>query len=153
MSVARTVELSQVFNVDGELHALEPIRVRGAEAPRREVLLIAADAGLVRRLPAAPVGAADARAVPEIHREAAPHEDALEAFAAVPAVLPGDGARAVPHQKVHGARVRRDLIVDDAVIAMQRLRSGVAEHGATDGERALPLDDERLRGGRRRGAG
>ena len=111
----------------GKLHAVEPVRIGDAEAPRREVGLVAARSRLVRRGDAAPVRAADARAVPEIHGEAAPQENALKAFAAVPAVLPRDGARAVPHQEVHGARLDGNLVFDDAVIAMQRRCGGVAE--------------------------
>src|SRR5690606_16288487 len=76
--------------------------------------------------------------------EPPPQEDALKAFAAVPAVLPRDGARAVPHQEIHGARIRRYLIFDDAVVAVQRSRR-LAEHGAADRKRALSLDHDHRR--------
>src|SRR5690606_27540077 len=119
-----------------ELHVVEPLGKVWAEAPGDEVALIAADLCVVVRVGTAPVGPTDARAVPEIHGVAAPQEDALETFAAVPTALPGDGACAVPHQEIHDARTSGDLILDDAVIAAQRRARGIAEHRAADRERA-----------------
>jgi hypothetical protein len=49
----------------------------------------------------------------------------------------------MPHQEIHRARLRRDLILDDAVIAVQRRCCGVAEHSAADGKGALLLDAQR----------
>src|SRR5690606_19973399 len=103
-----------------ELHVLEPLGKVRAETPGDEVTLVAADLGEVVRAGAAPIRAADARAVPQVHGDAAPQKDALEALAAVPPPLPGDRARAVPHQEIHCARACGNLILDHAVIAAQR---------------------------------
>ena len=99
-------------------------------------------AGSVGVFGAAPVGTADVRAVPDVHRVAASQEDALEAFAAVPAIQPRCRRGAVPHHEVDAARAHRNLVVDVAVIAVERLCVGVAENLATHREGALLLDRE-----------
>ena len=122
------------------VHALEPVRVLSAEPPRNEVPLILPDGRLIGALSAAPVGAADMRTVPDVDGVAAAQEDALVALAAVPPVHPCRGRGAVPHHQVDPARVHRNLVLDVAVIAMERLRLGVAKDLAANCEGALLLN-------------
>src|SRR5690606_29598819 len=126
-----------------ELNVVEPVRVGEPEAPRDEVLLVGSGVGRVRRLDTAPVGATDARSIPNVDRVAAPQEDTLKAFAAVPASLPSYGARAVPHQQAYRSGSRRNLILDHTVIAVKRRLGGIAADLPADGEGALALDEKR----------
>jgi hypothetical protein len=52
----------------------------------------------------------------------------------------------VPHQEIHGTRLRRNLILGDAVVAVQRRRR-ISFDFAADCKSALLVDDE-LRCGR-----
>src|SRR5688572_14908076 len=79
------------------------------------------------------------RAVPDVNRVAATQEDTLVALAAVPAIQPGCRCRAVPHHEVDPARIHRNLVVDVAVIAVQRLCVGVAEDFTAHRKGALLL--------------
>src|SRR5207344_1386607 len=81
-----------------ELQAWMPFAEIDAESPGCEIALVEILGFVIDRL-ATPVGPADARAIPQIHRIALAQKDALEAFAAVPAVLPHLGAGAVPHDQ------------------------------------------------------
>jgi hypothetical protein len=94
----------------------------------------------------APIGAADLRAVPDVDRVAAAQEEALVALAAVPSIQPRRGRGAVPHHQVDPARVHRNLVLDVAVIAVQRLRVGVAEDCSAHREGPLLLDRDRCAG-------
>src|SRR5262249_46382110 len=104
----------------GELQAGVPVRVGDAEAPGGEVALVEILGLVVDRL-AAPVGAAHARAVPQVDRITAAQEDALVALAAVPAVLPHLGGRAVPHDQADRPALGGDEVLDVAVVAGERL--------------------------------
>src|SRR3954452_18503163 len=97
-----------------------PVEIGQAETPGGKVALIE----IVRRVGdrlAAPVGATDARAVPQVNRISPAPESALAALAAVPAVFPHLGAGTVPHDQADAAPFRRDKIFDVTMIAGERL--------------------------------
>jgi hypothetical protein len=50
----------------------------------------------------------------------------------------------MPHQQIHRAGLRRNLILDDTVIAMERCLGGIADGLAADGEGSLSCDQEWL---------
>jgi hypothetical protein len=115
----------------------------GAEPPCDDVALILPDDGLVGEGLAAHIAAADARAIPHVDGEAAPEEDLLEALAAAPILLPHLDAGTVPEKQSGFPRADRDLIIDEAMVAMECGLARFAHHRSADGERAFARDHER----------
>src|SRR5262249_25574219 len=132
------------FGITGrELHTGRPVRIGDAETPGRKVARIKIFRSVGDRL-AAPVRTADARAVPQIDGISPAQEDALVAFAAVPAVFEYLRARAVPHDQADLAPFRRNEIFDVTMVAGQRL-AGVAGLGhdlAADLKRPRRVQDD-----------
>src|SRR5215217_8284079 len=124
-----------------------PVEIGQAETPGGKVALIEIIRRVGDRL-ATPVGATDARAVPQVNRISPAQENALVTFTAVPAVFPNLGAGAVPHDQADAAPFRRDEIFDVTMIAGERLAgvTGLGDNLAANFIRARGFqDDGRLR--------
>jgi hypothetical protein len=145
--------LIQGLRVARELHTREELRP-ATQAKHVEPALIVRG-GADNAGHRASRGAAAPWLIDQVDREAATQEQRLEAFAAVRRGLPGlaELPEAVPHHERQPSRVRRHLVEDPGVVAMQGLALGTwprrvvgaraADHGAAHREAALLLDHER----------
>src|SRR5215213_10401513 len=124
-----------------------PVEIGEAETPGCAIALIEIIRRVGNRL-ATPVRATDARAVPQVNRVSPAQENALVAFATVPAIFPYLGAGAVPHDQADPAPFRGDEVFDVTMVAGERLAgvAGLGDNLAADFIRARGFqDDGRLR--------